>query len=366
MKAASSLTAKELLGLPDPDQISLGDADLAEAYRRFCESLTILEGARAIVAGDSSWVFAEPEPNLTLLRLMTALFHPNDDQIKEIRARTRISPAFASQITGTITHNIRVAQALKEMKTFRRNPDFLKLTRGTLPARTLLVHESVFMSSPCCNWWATLEASVFNENWAILMGYGDPEDNAWNSFPYVIGFAQRAGLVRNIATILASFDGQEWQPHLFYGDFPDTTRYFVSQEAESIPLVTGSHRQQYEEESAGCQEWGKDLLCICVGKTLTYGNYHIDDYGRELLKMTDEELTLAMKQFGSLLKLVYHIDKIVHLLNELDEDLYQGDQVDSIMDRLIATYGRPDHIGYFQHIYNELLDRKRAQEGEAN
>lgn len=173
----------QLVGLPDPDAIELEDPALEEAYRKFCSSLTILEGGKAIAAGEYLWVFAGWEPNFASLRLMTALFHPNRHQLKKIWERTKVNPAYASQWKGVLKHDIEVARAFKEMKAFRAQPDFRKLTRNTLPARTLLKHTSVLLSAPGMSWWSTIEASVYNKDWAILMAYGDEEDNVWSPSP---------------------------------------------------------------------------------------------------------------------------------------------------------------------------------------
>ncbi len=336
----------QLVGLADPDAITLEDRALQDLYKKFCSSLNILEGGKAIAAHEFLGVFKDQEPDFTSLKLMTALFHPNRLQMEKIRELTMVNPAYTSQMDGVLKYDLDVARALREMGTFRAQGDFQKLTQGTLPARTLLQHKSALEWALCSKWLLTLEASVFNKDWAILMAYGDQEDSAWNSFPYVAGFVGVEDLSRNVAIILASLRGDEPCRLWVHGDLPIVWDFF------------------------GCQEWESELLAICLGKGLLWGRYSVNDYGRELLRMTNQELVLARKQFRTLYKLVEQIEEIVQLLIELGElkecagDEVESSHVKNVMEHLISRYGRPNYLGYFQKIHRDLLDRKKALEEE--
>lgn len=160
------------------------------------------------------------------------------------------------------------------------------------------------------------------------------------SFPYVAGFCGLESLSRNVAMILASLKGDEACYHYTMGEYP------------------------MADDSFGCQEWESELLAICRGKNLSASHY-FDDWGRELLRMSDEELILARKQFGTLYNLLDKIKEIASLIGEDEPEEADGHQVESqtgkrFMDHLISLYGRPDRLGYFQKIHMELLEREKA------
>jgi hypothetical protein len=353
------------LGLPDPSELSFQDPELARAYAEFCSGLSFVREGMVIKARyknkDGTWedgFTAQIEwrqIDLTRLRLIAALYHPNDKQIDMVHKRMYEIDTFVaetSQRNYTHPYSINNARLFNEFRNTVKVPsnDVKQIVVCTVPAETLVRLVICLSSAPGVTYWNTFDASAFNEEWAMVLRFPDAEDLQENMFPEIAGFVTRQHLHRGMALLLAEIE-----------------RYHFRGEPAEVCEVVGCTKMQTEllvmsvtdHYSHLDRDWDE-------GFNASWVLQRIEELREEL---TDEGLQLAYKQFGSLCGFLKVLDEIISLDGDLAEDRERREVVwfdREILRALIRKYGSPDRLGYFKKIHRKLLrdleEWKRAEE----
>jgi len=189
----------QVLGLPDPGTLVLEDSALLSAYRDFYGKLSLSSEGDVVVCTASFFSFYTPgggiaPEHLPRLKLLHALMRPTKGALRKMTKRTHAVHDFnvrRGRFQGHV-HHFSIAQAVKECARFQASADYHALTKGALPCQTLESLRSVFSNAPGMQWSAELVVDKWSEDWAIMLYYGDAEEDPSAAFPEVVGFAQTA------------------------------------------------------------------------------------------------------------------------------------------------------------------------------
>ncbi len=204
-----------LLGLPDPRAVVLEDPQLASVYAEFCDHLAADPHGRFVRADGcvfwNRWT-GGCDDRLAALRLLAALYHPNPTQVEGVRRRLGEFVRYRNR-RGEFSGHVYDHEVLRCFEAFRdagqaagHAADHATLTAHTCKGRTLGRLRDDHGAGPGFTFSADLHLSRYADRWAIILFFGDAENDPHEAFPCVLGFARMDQLERNAACLLDQED----------------------------------------------------------------------------------------------------------------------------------------------------------------
>jgi hypothetical protein len=298
-----------LLGLPAPGDASLNDPDLARLYAEFCGHLAADPRGRFVRA--EGLVFWDRwtqrlDDRFAALRLLAALYHPNSTQVRAIQRRLGDFIRYRNR-RGQFEGHVFDHDVLRCFQTFRDAPDhadFAALTGHTCTARTLGRLADEHAAGPGFTFFAEVHVSRYSDRWAVVLFFGDAENDPYEAFPCVLGFVRTDDVTRNTARLLDPED-------LFLAPQPFIIRHGLG-ELAAVGWFGG-------EDDPQC--------------------------GAFLAQFTDRELAILRQETGSLLDVGFQ-DLAASIASELDP---------TDRERVVARFGPPRGPGYLRDLEERLL-----------
>ncbi len=145
-------------------------------------------------------------PLMTLrARLLAVLLQPSDADIDELFVRSRdIRNYYIKSGRGDrLLYDFDVGRLLREVATFRQDADYPALASHRPPTRTLFGYRMANCPGPGFEWMNDFRVSQVDRDWAVVLWWGDTENDPWAAFPHVIGWAHTADLYRSLILLLA-------------------------------------------------------------------------------------------------------------------------------------------------------------------
>ena len=196
-----------MLGLPDPSTAAVDDAALLTVYREFCAGLKPDSDGR-FVAADGYLFYSGrsriKDEDYSLIRLLRALYHPNKTQMDNVRKRLSHFIRYRNSCGDFDGHiyDPEIVACYREFQNFAATPDYGILTGNTADARTLgRVHcEQAAFPGGCYD--SELHVSRYSRDWNAVFWWGDAEDEPFEAFPTILGFARTDDRDRNVVALM--------------------------------------------------------------------------------------------------------------------------------------------------------------------
>ncbi|RME05935.1 MAG: hypothetical protein D6816_08310 [Bacteroidetes bacterium] len=180
-----------LLGLIPPDEIELEDQCLADVYRQFCDSLSVLPPGDAVRIGpEPCFVSRYDQGQVALARqkLVCALLRFTRSRVKKIERRI-LGNDWDREEAGVI--ELGFSKKLRELAAFTQTRDYALLRKGTVRWAFLSEVSVQGCSMPGMDWSASIECVSWTKEWGLVLTYESARDypsDPYEFFPYVLGF----------------------------------------------------------------------------------------------------------------------------------------------------------------------------------